>query len=132
MGRDPARRDRGALEAEVLATLAAAQRALTPAEVLEGLGRDLAYTTVMTTLSRLHTKGALVREREGRAYAYRLATSPGSMSAALTARQMRRLLDAGDDRTRVLARFVGELDADEEKILTAILAQEPENRGDGS
>jgi len=47
-------RRKGALEQEVLAALAAAGRPLTAAEVLADLGDGLAYTTVMTTLSRLH------------------------------------------------------------------------------
>jgi predicted transcriptional regulator len=32
---------------------------------------DRAYTTIMTTLSRLHRKGLLMREGEGNAYRYR-------------------------------------------------------------
>jgi len=46
------------LEREVLACLAAAGRPLTAAEVLAELGGDLAYTTWMTTLARLHAKHA--------------------------------------------------------------------------
>jgi predicted transcriptional regulator len=32
--------------------------------------RDIAYTTVMTTLSRLHDKGVLERQRDGKRYLY--------------------------------------------------------------
>lgn len=32
--------------------------------------RDIAYTTVMTTLSRLHEKGVLTRVRDGKRYRY--------------------------------------------------------------
>jgi predicted transcriptional regulator len=32
--------------------------------------REIAYTTVMTTLVRLHTKGVLERERDGKRYLY--------------------------------------------------------------
>lgn len=32
--------------------------------------RDLAYTTVMTTVARLHSKGLLTRRRDGRRYLY--------------------------------------------------------------
>src|SRR3954465_15215542 len=59
-------RRRGALEQEVLACLGAAGRPLTVAEVLAELGGDLAYTTALTALSRLHAKGALTREPAGR------------------------------------------------------------------
>ncbi len=32
---------------------------------------DVAYTTLMTTLERLHRKGLLDRDQQGRAYGYR-------------------------------------------------------------
>jgi predicted transcriptional regulator len=64
-------RARGTLEREVLLCLAAAAHPLTAAEVQSEIG-GLAYTTVMTTLSRLHAKGALERELQGRAYEYTL------------------------------------------------------------
>jgi predicted transcriptional regulator len=54
-------RPNGSLEREVIACLAAVGDALTPAEVRAGLGGELAYATVVTTLSRLHDKGALTR-----------------------------------------------------------------------
>ena len=38
-------------------------------------GRDIAYTTVMTTMSRLSEKGVLHRHREGLAYVYAAAIS---------------------------------------------------------
>ena len=37
---------------------------------LKKSGRDLAYTTVMTVLSRLFSKGTLGREKSGRQYLY--------------------------------------------------------------
>lgn len=42
------------------------------ADVREALSedRDLAYTTVMTTVVRLHDKGLLTRHRDGRRYVY--------------------------------------------------------------
>ena len=60
-------RARGALEQEVLGCLAAAGRPLTTAEVQAGLDGHLAYTTVMTALTRLHAKGVLTRQPAGRA-----------------------------------------------------------------
>ncbi|MCH9729121.1 MAG: BlaI/MecI/CopY family transcriptional regulator, partial [Actinomycetia bacterium] len=32
--------------------------------------RNIAYTTVMSTMDNLHTKGWLTRERDGKAYQY--------------------------------------------------------------
>lgn len=112
----PGRRERGELANEVLAALAAAEAPLTPAQVLAGLGTDLAYTTVMTTLARLHEKGVVTRERAGRAYAYAPADT-----ATVTARRMRQVLDSGEDREVVLARFLDELGPDERPVLARLL-----------
>lgn len=115
------RRTRGALEREILAALGSVERPLTPGEVLGELDGDLAYTTVMTTLARLHDKGVLERKRSGRAYAYRWAGDP----ATLAARQMRRLLETETDRAGVLARFVAELGPADEQLLASLLDDAP-------
>ena len=117
------RRASGALEREGVAALAAAQRPLTAGEVLAELGPGLAYTTVMTTLSRLHGKGVLARQQSGRAYAYVLATEPQALDTAVTAHRMHRLLDAGRDRAGVLARFVADLEPHDEALLAELLAE---------
>jgi predicted transcriptional regulator len=113
-------RRRGGLEQEVLACLSVAGRPLTVADVLAELGGDLAYTTVLTALSRLHAKGALTRGPAGRGYAYALLADP---AAAVTARRMSRLLDSREDRGRVLARFVADLSPADEQLLTELLAE---------
>src|SRR5215471_18289471 len=82
------RRAFGELEGQVLAALWAADRPLVPAEVLDAVGGDLAYTTVMTILVRLHDKGLIERHKAGRAYAYRpvvAKTAPPSSRACSTA-----------------------------------------------
>jgi predicted transcriptional regulator len=111
------RRDRGALENEVLATLAAG--AMTPRQVLGHLGGHLAYTTVMTTLARLHEKGAVTRESSGRTFTYALADR-----SSVQARAMRRSLDAAPDREQVLARFLDELDPTDVPVLRRLLRRE--------
>ena len=115
-------RPRGALERQVLACLAAAGRPLTAGEVLTELGGSLAYTTVMTSLARLHAKGALTREPAGRAYAYSPVGDPAGMRASVTAQRMRRLLEAEGDRPGVLARFVADLEPEDERVLAELLA----------
>jgi predicted transcriptional regulator len=116
------RRSRGALEHEVLTFVAEASAPVTVAETVTGLGDpDVAYTTVMTILTRLVDKGALVRERRGRAYVYAVAVAPSSMSVARAARGMRRLLRDEGHRADVLARFVAELDPDDERTLRRLL-----------
>jgi predicted transcriptional regulator len=100
--------------------LQSAGRSLTPGEVLDQLGGGLAYSTVVTILSRLHAKGVLTRLRSGRAYTYApVADEPG-----LAARRMRGLLDAEADRAAVLARFVSDLSAADEHLLRRMLGDQ--------
>ena len=122
-GDRPARRPAGGLEAEVLAALWAIGRPLTPREVQRELGGELAYTTVMTTLTRLHDKGAVDRQRSGRAYAY----TPVLDQAGIAASRMREMLDDGQDRRAVLAHFVDSLSAQDERLLSELLR----DAGDG-
>ncbi len=112
------RRQPGRLEDEVVAALAASPGPLTTGEVLDQLDSGLAYTTVMTTLTRLYDKGMLSRERVGRAYAYQL-TSPESR----VARSMHGALEDSPDRDLALARFVDELEPDDIPLLRRLLDQ---------
>ena len=121
------RRARGPLETAVLTVVAAADGPVAVADVQKQLSGNPAYTTVMTTLSRLANKGALSQSREGRAYKYSLAAPPECVDDAVTARRMRRLLSDGSDRAGVLARFVAELEPDEERLLAELL-EHSENR----
>ena len=123
-------RPRGALEREVLACLAVANHPLTVSEVLGALGGDLAYTTVMTTLTRLHAKGALNREQAGRAFTYAVAGDAQAMGSSVTAQRMRRLLETGEDRAGVLTRFVAGLRPEDEQLLAELLTstEHPEPR----
>jgi predicted transcriptional regulator len=111
------RRAPGELEADVLTVLWRADRPLSPGQVRAELGASLAYTTVMTILTRLHEKGSVSRTRDGRAYVY----TPAFEQADLAASQMRSVLDSGHDRDAVLARFVGTLSSAEERTLANLL-----------
>jgi len=113
----------GHLESAVLSIVAAKSEPVTVAEVQAALPGDPAYTTVMSTLARLAEKGALRRTLEGRAYRYEAAAPAGLIDDALSARQMRQLLTHGGDRAGVLARFVAELDEEEEQMLAELLAR---------
>jgi predicted transcriptional regulator len=118
-GRDRARRrGQGELEAQVLAALHHAPGPATAAWVQERLGGDLAYTTVMTILSRLHAKQAVTRERAGRAYVW----TPAADEAGLAALRMRRVLDGEPDRDAVLTSFVSTLSTHDEELLRSLLA----------
>jgi predicted transcriptional regulator len=120
-----ARRGPGELESEVLAALWVAAQPLTPGEVRQELGETLAYSTVVTILSRLHAKGVLTRTRHGRAYAYApVADEPG-----LAARRMHEVLDSEFDRRTVLARFVSDLSPADELLLRGLLEDDAQASG---
>jgi predicted transcriptional regulator len=71
--------------------------------------------------ARLHDKGAVRRERTGRAYAY----TPVLDEAGLAARRMRAMLDRGGDHDAVLTRFLGTLSADQQRTLARLLRRLP-------
>jgi predicted transcriptional regulator len=125
-GRSEARRSRGALEQQVLSCLAVAAGPLTAAQVQAELGSDgseLAYTTIMTTLARLHAKHALTRVADGRAYRYSLTGGTEGAAANVTAHRMLSLLD-GANHAEVLSRFVADLTPGDEELLTRLLAKD--------
>lgn len=105
----------------MLAVLQGAASALTPAKVREQLTGQLAYSTVVTILSRLHAKGVLTRVRTGRAYAY----APLADESGLAARRMRAVLESEGDREAVLARFVSGLTPADEQLLRRMLSEHP-------
>jgi predicted transcriptional regulator len=111
------RRGQGELEAQVLSALRAAESPATAGWVQERLGGDLAYTTVITILTRLLDKGAVTREREGRSFAWTAASD----EAGLAARRMRKVLDGERDREAVLASFVTSLEPNDERLLRELL-----------
>jgi predicted transcriptional regulator len=90
--------------------------------VQERLGGGLAYTTVITILTRLHAKGAVARERAGRSFVWTAVAD----EAGLAALRMRKVLDAETDREAVLASFVTALSPNDERLLRELLADVPE------
>ena len=70
--------------------------------------RDLAYTTVMTIMSRLAEKGWLISEKQGRAYFYRAVHSPEEAEAAAVGEVVHALLE--DFGQIAVAQFAKELD----------------------
>jgi predicted transcriptional regulator len=120
---DPAARRRpGELEAQVLEVLSGSDAPLVPGEVRDRLDPTgcLSYSAVVTTLSRLYEKGAVVREKDGRAFRY---TAVGSGSS-LVGWQMGRLLDADADHASVLSHFVTKLSDADAAMLRALLDHE--------
>ncbi len=123
--RRPRRRGQGELEAQVLSALREADGPATAGWVQERLGGDLAYTTVITILTRLLAKNAVTRERAGRSFLW----TPVSDQAGLAAHRMRRLLDGERDREAVLASFVTSLEPEDERLLRGLLEKAEDGEG---
>lgn len=135
-GAAASRRPAGALEAEILALLRAAGTPLTPGQVRHRLDAAdssyrtlsdstlsysaLSYSTVVTILSRLHAKGLLSRQRDGRAFVYTVVDE-----ASLAASRMSQALDTGRDHDEVLTRFVSGLSGRDAELLRRLLGLEP-------
>lgn len=113
------RRAQGELEAQVLAALQSAREPVSAAWVQERIGGDLAYTTVMTILTRLLAKDVVTRERAGRSFAWTSASD----EAGLAAFRMRKVLDGESDREAVLASFVTTLSPGDEQLLRELLGR---------
>lgn len=103
----------------MLAALWEAGRPLVAAEVQAVVGGELAYTTVMTILVRLHDKGIIERDKVGRAYAYRTAVSESDVIAG----EIRRLLGRGHDRVALLQGLLDGLPPGDEELLRRLLAE---------
>ncbi|OBA69490.1 CopY family transcriptional regulator [Mycobacterium sp. 1554424.7] len=101
--------------------------AITVREVFDSLAaeRTIAYTTVMSTMDNLHTKGWLTRERDGKAYLYR----PTLSREEHTARLMREAFDGGGHPDLVLHHFVEQIGPEESARLRAALRR-PRKRTD--
>ena len=111
------RRPDGALERDVMDVMWRADAPLTPREVRARLDFDLAYTTVMTVLARLHEKGRAHREQRGRAFAYSAAVSESELAGD----QMNAVLSSTTDREGALGGFVGGLSRRDRAALRRLL-----------
>lgn len=110
---------RGALESMVLEVLWDDGGWLIPGEVHTAVGRNrrLAYTTIMTTMSRLWEKGRLDRRRRGRAFEYR----PTLDRTEFAASRMNEFLGAAGDSRAALAHFVSAMASDDVAELRRVL-----------
>jgi predicted transcriptional regulator len=109
----------GDLEKVVMDRLWTRAGATSVREVFEELltDREIAYTTVMSTMDNLHGKGWLTRERSGKAYLYAPAMTREQYSAQL----MREALDAGGSTELVLTHFLDHISDDESTQLRKVL-----------
>ncbi len=97
----------GELELAILNAFQKDGSVRTVRDVLLALGREDKYTTIMTVMNRLVTKGELHREREGQSYGYSLQTKKKRYSlfeqwrqkifGGNSARMISYLLESGED-----------------------------------
>lgn len=116
----------GPLEQRVMARLwQAGSQAV--GEVMEALNgsteRQLAYTTIMTILVRLHEKGLVTRQKEGRSYRYTAAVDAASLGPQVGRRELNRLIERYGAAS--VAGFAAELGEDDLADRLAQLARTP-------
>jgi predicted transcriptional regulator len=101
----------GELEAVVMDRIWNRDGTTTVREIFDELAaeRGIAYTTVMSTMDNLHTKGWLARERDGKAYRYWPTLTREQHSAQL----MREALDGGGRSDLVLSHFLEQISPEE-------------------
>jgi len=106
----------GELEASALDVLWAAASPLSVRDVASRLKRRpaLAYTTVMTVLDRLHDKGFVAREMDGRAYLYRPRIG---REALMGERAASALSKQGPPESAVLMAFLDSVESRDPKVL---------------
>jgi predicted transcriptional regulator len=106
----------GPLEARVLDALWA--RAC-PSSVrdLQQAFPGVAYTTLMTTLDRLHRKGVLAREKQGRAFVYAPRESRERFQAARAGGRLAPLLADRQGAGALLSFFVDAVGRQDETLL---------------
>ena len=93
--KDPVETALGTLERDVMDVLWA-RGDLAVRDVQAQLNRQIAYTTVMTTLDRLFKKGVLHRRQAGRAFLYSAALSRAELQTLIAGRIFEGLLRARD------------------------------------
>ncbi|HEX9368051.1 MAG TPA: BlaI/MecI/CopY family transcriptional regulator [Vicinamibacterales bacterium] len=75
-----------------------------------------AYTTLMTTMDRLHRKGVLARRKIGRAFLYRPVSSRQELESGLVTRALQPFLQ-GDSAQPILSCFVDEVSRQDDRLL---------------
>jgi predicted transcriptional regulator len=91
-----------------------------------------AYTTLMTTLDRLHRKGVLERRKIGRAFAYRPVSSRQELESGLVTRALQPLLQ-GESAQPILSFFVEEVSRQDDRLLDELerLVREKRRKQEG-
>jgi BlaI family transcriptional regulator, penicillinase repressor len=106
----------GPLETQVLGLLKGTQgQAVSELQhALQAQGQDLAYTTVMTVLSRLVAKGVAERSKEGKRFLYRVAEGVPKVKEGILTRLQRSLF--GSERTRPIVTLLNDKELTREEL----------------
>ncbi len=96
-------------------------------EVLETGEVEGAYTTIMTTLDRLHKKGLLTRVAEGRAFRYEPAQTQDQFNGEIVRNAIRHMLGAAETGTAPLS-FLVEAITEHDRSLLGDLEREIERK----
>lgn len=109
----------GSLEAAVMDRVWRRGDVVTVRDIFEDLVRErqIAYTTVMSTMDNLHRKSWLQRKKAGKAFHYWPTMTREEYSAAL----MRDALDTGGDSDLVLSFFLGQMSQEDSIEVRAAL-----------
>lgn len=89
--------------------------------------RELAYTTILTILLRLHEKGYVTRTKEGRHFRYAAAFEERELAAEVGRRELRRLIERhGAASLAGFARDLAGVDSELVKQLRALAERDGE------
>jgi predicted transcriptional regulator len=117
---DPLERFFGTLELRVLDVLWARHE---PAAVrdIEPAFPGVAYTTLMTTLDRLHRKAVLLREKDGRRFLYRPRHTRDALLSSVAGDALTAILGPSGDQLRpVVSFFVDAVRREDRDVLDAL------------
>ena len=112
--------DLGPLEMRVLGLLAEGEPQ-SVGDLRARLDTKLAYTAVMTVLSRLHEKGLVVRVKDGNRYLYSPASRAPKVKGGILGRVRRALFPDGDARPLLALLEEEELSRDDLRALREVI-----------
>lgn len=110
----------GTLETRVLDALWAASDSQSVRDLQPQFG-GIAYTTLMTTLDRLHRKGVLDREKSGRAFVYRPRYTRDALLSGLAGEALEAVFGARATELKpILSFFVETVSREDHESLEAL------------
>jgi len=86
-------------------------------QVFNSMGQVTAYTTIMTTLDRLHSKGLLSRRKDGRAFIYSAKFTAGELERGVAEDVIGSLLDTNSGPAEPLLACIVDAVSDRDRQL---------------